>query len=244
MFNIVRGKKISQQIISQIRGLIFEGKLNPGDMLPPENVLMEQFDVSKQTLREALRALEFIGLIDIKKGTAGGPCIAEMDSAVAQEMLVNFLYFQNLSVAHLSEVRKIVEPPAAAMAASSMSKEELSALQCLIEQSREKHKSGIFVQDTDNLDLEFHRMIGRSTKNPLLIIVIDVVESLMQDRKKLQTLQEGFSLAILEAHERIYAALCERDAAKAAQEMTIHIEEVQKQLSSMGDSIIWTRTAR
>jgi GntR family transcriptional repressor for pyruvate dehydrogenase complex len=110
MFSTVRGNKISQQIIAQIRGMIFEGKLSTGDKLPPENILTEQFGVSRQTLREALRALEFIGLIEIKKGTAGGPCIAEMDSSIAQEMLANYLYFKNISVKQVSRSEELSNP--------------------------------------------------------------------------------------------------------------------------------------
>ena len=72
MFKIARTSTITQKIINQIRTAILEGKLKPGDVLPPEKELMEQFGVSKQTLRESLRALEHMGMIDVRKGIGGG----------------------------------------------------------------------------------------------------------------------------------------------------------------------------
>jgi GntR family transcriptional repressor for pyruvate dehydrogenase complex len=72
MFNAVRLNKASMQIISQIRGMIFEGRLSPGDRLPTEAALMEQFQVGKQTLKEALRSLEYMGLLQIRKGVTAG----------------------------------------------------------------------------------------------------------------------------------------------------------------------------
>ena len=117
MFNAVGFNKASQQIISQIRGLILEGKLSPGDRLPSENALTAQFQVSKQTLREALRALEYMGLIEIKKGVTGGAYVVEVDPGVAKEILTNFLFFKNLTIRNLSEIRKIIEPYAAGVAA-------------------------------------------------------------------------------------------------------------------------------
>ena len=135
MFDTIRSNKAPQQIKSQIRKLILEGKLLPGDKLSPENKLMEQFKVSKQTVREALRALEFIGLVEIDKGTTGGARIVEMDSRIALELLADFLYFKKLSFHHLAEARKIIEPYAAGIAAESMSDSEKDILKELIEQA-------------------------------------------------------------------------------------------------------------
>jgi GntR family transcriptional repressor for pyruvate dehydrogenase complex len=80
MFNSVKSNKISEHIIEQIRKAIFEGKLKPGDKLPPERELIENFGVSKATLREAMRSLEVLGFLEIRKGASGGAFVTEIDS--------------------------------------------------------------------------------------------------------------------------------------------------------------------
>lgn len=114
---MIGNNKASDLIICQIRKQILAGKLVPGDRLPAERLLMEQFNVSKQTLREALRVLEFLGLVEIKKEMTGGACILEIDNHTALDILSNFFYFKNLSIRDLAEVRKILEPHAASVAA-------------------------------------------------------------------------------------------------------------------------------
>ena len=228
MFNVIRSSKAPQLIISQIRKQIFEGKLVPGDRLPSESRLMEQFQVSKQTLREALRALEFIGLIEIKKGTTGGAYIAEMDSQIALEVLANFLYFKKLSINDMTEVRKIVEPYSTGIAAASMQDKDIDTLKNLIEKTRNEFNSDIDSNHSFNDDLEFHCVIARSTKNPLLILMVDFIESLMADKKTVISPSKEFRTSILEAHERIYNSIITRDSDRARTEMSRHITEVEE----------------
>ncbi len=136
MFKEVRQSTITQKIIFQIRTAILEGKLKPGDKLPPEKKLVEMFQVSKQTLREALRALEHMGLIDVKKGVGGGAFIVEVDIEVTKESLANFLYFKNLTIDNLSEFRKLIEPHAAKTAAEVITSKDLDHLRELNETAR------------------------------------------------------------------------------------------------------------
>jgi Transcriptional regulators len=234
MFDVIRSNKAPQQIISQIRKLILEGKLLPGDKLSPENKLMEQFNVSKQTLREALRALEFIGLIKIKKGTAGGANIVEMDSQIALELLANFLYFKKLSIRHLAEARKILEPYAAGVAAESMPDSEKAILRDLIKLAKEKYGNKDLSPNAFNYDLKFHCVIANSTKNPLLMLIVDFIESLMADSKSLIKPNKKMLASIVDAHERIYQAIVEKDSDRARTEMSRHIIEVEDYMLKLG----------
>jgi GntR family transcriptional regulator, transcriptional repressor for pyruvate dehydrogenase complex len=228
MFNVVRINKAPQLIISQIRKQIFEGKLLPGDKLPSERKLMEQFNVSKQTLREALRALEFIGLVEIIKGNTGGACIAEIDSQIALELLADFLYFKKLSMYQLTEARRLIEPYAAEIAATTITAADKKRLKDLIDQVRKEYDSGNYTKQLYNNDLEFHCVITNSTKNPLLMLMVDFIESLMSDAKSLVNMKKNMMLSILEAHERIYRAIDKGNAGLARQEMSKHIDEVEK----------------
>ena len=84
MFQSAKPNKSSEHIIEQIRKAIFEGQLKPGDRLPPERELTQSFEVSKATLREALRSLEVLGFLEIRKGAAGGPFVTEVDMRKAE----------------------------------------------------------------------------------------------------------------------------------------------------------------
>ena len=79
MFISVKSDKVSQHIIDQIRNAIFDGRLKPGDKLPSERELIENFKVGKATLREALRSLEVLGFLEIRKGVSGGAFVTEVD---------------------------------------------------------------------------------------------------------------------------------------------------------------------
>ena len=98
MFESARQNKTTDIIIERIRTAILEGKLKPGDKLPPEKELGDQFGVSRQTMRESLRALEHMGLIILKKGSGGGAFIVEVERQVATQNLANYLYFKNLTI--------------------------------------------------------------------------------------------------------------------------------------------------
>ena len=242
MFNTVRISKASQVIISQIRNQLFEGKLVLGDKLPPENILMEQFQVSKQTLREALRVLECHGLIEIRQGIGGGAQITEMDIEIAKDMLANFLYFKNLSIQDLSEVRKIIDPFAARKAAECPSPERLKKMKEFIEVSEKalRDESAHF-ETSSRSDLGFHRVIAEST-NPILVLIVDFVESLMADVKALLKPDVEFSNCVLEAHKSIYDAILNGDPERASSEMYRHVLDVERKLITLGEkSDLWRR---
>ncbi len=233
MFSSIRNNKASDLIVSQIRKQIFAGKLVPGDRLPAERQLMEQFSVSKQTLREAMRVLEFLGLVEIKKGVTGGACIAEIDSYVALDVLANFLYFKKLSLNNLAQVRKIVEPQTAAIAAKSMSGDQLRQLRRYIDRSREQYELGKDSEEPFNNELDFHCVIARSTNNPLLVLMVEFVESLMSDKKTMVKLDQPFLRSVIEDHERIYEAIRDQDSERAQLEMYNHIIKVEAAMEKM-----------
>lgn len=243
MFNAVRVNKASQQIVSQIRNQVFEGKLAPGDKLPPENVLMEQFHVSKQTLREALRALEYLGLIGIRQGTGGGAQIIEVDTEIAKDILANFLYFKNLSLDELSEVRRVIEPYTAARAAESPTTPlVLNKLKESIDVSAKGLAEQSGPEQMSKYDLRFHRIIAEAGNNPILVLIVDFVESLMADVKSVLKPDASFSNAVLEAHKRIYRAILNKDGKRASAEMHQHIVEVESSLAMLGEKgDVWKR---
>jgi GntR family transcriptional regulator, transcriptional repressor for pyruvate dehydrogenase complex len=236
MFKEVRQSTVTQKIISQIRTAILEGKLQPGDKLPSEKDLVEQFQVSKQSLREAMRALEHIGLLVVRKGIGGGAFIVEVDVEVAKESLTNYLYFKNLSIEDLSEFRKLLEPHAAAKAAESISARQLQELAELNRSAIDNLKNDRIYEASQD-EFSFHRFIAKQTGNPLLYLTLDFVESMLEDFKKLFVPDKAFYDEVLQYHERIYQAILNRDTEKAASVMLAHVDQVERELLKIKENI-------
>ena len=235
MFATARQQKATQIIIDQIRTAILDGRLSPGDRLPPERELGEQFQVSKQTLRESMRALEHMGFIEVRKGVGGGAFIVEVDTTVASRNLANYLYFKNLTIENLSEMRRIMEPYAAARAAEHISSADLSRLRQLNVSTR-KHLDAADWAAVSRDEITFHRVIARQTQNPMLTLVLEFVETLLEDFKTILKPDSDFMAAVLTAHESILAAIGDGDAALASERMLTHVVDVETYLSRLKKS--------
>ena len=236
MFKVIRQSKITQKIISQIRTAILSGALKPGDKLPSEKELMVAFQVSKQTLRESLRALEHQGLLMIRKGTGGGAYVVEVDVEVTKQCLANFLYFKDLTIQDLSTIRKLLEPHAAKKAAEDISQEGLERLKQLNDQAVTELKKNFAHYSTQN-EIKFHLIIAENTNNPILLLVLDFVESLLEDFKDLLKPDEKFSKSVIDSHIRIYDAIAGKDSKRAEKEMLDHVQEVEDYMLQLKDNI-------
>jgi GntR family transcriptional repressor for pyruvate dehydrogenase complex len=232
MFKSVKSNKISEHIVEQIRKAIFEARLKPGDKLPAEKELMKTFHVSKATLREALRSLEILGFLEIRKGASGGAFVTEVDMKKARDSFTNFLLFKNLSLKNLSEVRLILEPYVAEKAALSITEEDLKRLEKLNKECDYVLKNNIPIESRKN-EIEYHRIIGSISGNPILMFILDFVENLLIDTKEILQPGKEFSQKVLNAHNRIYKALLEREPKKAREEMIKHVREVEKNLLAL-----------
>jgi GntR family transcriptional repressor for pyruvate dehydrogenase complex len=108
MFKSAKSNRISHNILRQIREAILTGGLKPGDRLPSEKELSENFGVSKASLREAIRSLEALGLVDVRQGVAGGAFIKEVDIETARDSLFNYIFFQNPSIHEFTQLRALI----------------------------------------------------------------------------------------------------------------------------------------
>jgi GntR family transcriptional repressor for pyruvate dehydrogenase complex len=232
MFKSIKHIKISENISRQIRKAILGGKLIPGDKLPSENQLIKKFRVSKLTLREALRNLESLGLIETRKGKSGGIFITEVDMEKAKESFSNFLFFKNFNLKNLIEIGFILEPYVVAKAANAIDQEGLERLGNLIEESDNILKRNISIRIQKN-EIEFDHIIRGSTRNPILFFILYFIESLLLEAKKVLHTNKQFSTRVLNSHKRIYEALVERDVEKARNETIKHLREVEKNLLTL-----------
>ena len=232
MFQEVWRGKASFNIIHQVRQAVLSGALKAGDKLPPEKELLSQFGVSKHTLREALRGLEAIGLLCIRKGAGGGPVVMEVDMETAKDSLVNFLHFKNISIQELSEVRRVLEPYLARVAAERMENDQIEKLSDLNRTCRDaltqNEKSACA-----EFEVEFHTMLAKASGNPVLILILDLVNNLLKDLKHIIKPDGHFSEKVLYAHERILDALRAHDPEAAERHMFQHVCAVEGDLAEI-----------
>jgi GntR family transcriptional regulator, transcriptional repressor for pyruvate dehydrogenase complex len=223
MFVYAKSNKVYEHVVEQIRMAIFDGSLKLGDKLPSEKELIDKFRVSRGTLREALRSLESTGVLEIRKGVAGGPYITEIGVDRAKENFIDFFRFKKLLLEHLVEVRMMLEPAMAAKVAQIITPESLDHLRESIERCRDTIKT----RNMENLRegfLAFHGIIADVTGNPILAFLLDVIKTLpVSGLDPGKQLTRKLAQEILEDHIRIYEALSEANPEKTGEAMTQHI---------------------
>ena len=156
-----------------------------------------------------------MGLIDIRKGSGGGAFVVEVEIEFAKKSLANYLYTRELTIHHLTEVRKTIEPQAAKQAAMTIDDIDLKRLEeihSLTGKYLSAEKSREFSAEAQG----FHRVISECTRNPLFILLTDFIESLLKDFKDELKLDEKFCRSVHEAHEKIFRAIAKRDPELAA----------------------------
>jgi len=217
-----KSEKVSDRIIAQIRDAILSGQLKPGDKLASEKELMTQFEVSKATMREALRVLEVIGLIEIRKGTAGGAFVAEVDMKTTIHSLINFIHFQPVSIREITMLRFLIEPTVARVAAAGITDEDVLNLKKIIGENVLSGRSEL------SKEIGFHRYLARMAGNTLLTLLIDFIDNLLEDIKGRLDLGSAFYTEVREAHQIILECLIQKDPVAAGIAMTndlLHVGE-------------------
>ena len=224
-------EKISDHIIEQIRDAVLSGRFKPGDRLASENELIDQFGVSKATMREALRVLEVMGLIEIRKGVGGGVFIAEVEMKTTINSIINFLHFKSVSIKDITMLRYLLEPSAAQIAASKITEEDIEKLEGII------GEQAIDPQAEVLRGIRFHRYLTRMTQHPILILIMDFIDNLLRDIKSRLKLDPDFYDKVRQSHRRILECLINKDGAGARREMIADLLETENYLSGLtGDA--------
>jgi DNA-binding FadR family transcriptional regulator len=173
IFKKAKQNRIFQDVVEQIQEAIISGRLQAGQQLPPERELKEQFNVSRGTLREALRVLEQKGLIEIKTGVAGGAIVRGVSTEQVTESLALLIRFKKVSLKDLAEFRRGIEGDVAAIAARRAGTEDVARLKGLVAKAQQQLEAGPTEwDDFIRTDEEIHGAICEITGNPLFISVL------------------------------------------------------------------------
>jgi GntR family transcriptional repressor for pyruvate dehydrogenase complex len=177
-------------------------------------------------MREAQRVLEAMGLIEIRKGTAGGSFVAEVDMRTTTHSIINFLHFQKVSVKEITMLRYLYEPPVAQLAALRRTDEDIEKLRSIID--------GSLVSADGNRPkgINFHHYLVRIAGNPILSLIVDLVDNLIQSikEKHKQDLSPEFYQRLRKDHEVVLECLIQKDPFAAAVAISNDILEVDRYL--------------
>jgi DNA-binding FadR family transcriptional regulator len=168
MFQTAKPTKVFQEVVAQIEEAILTGRIKTGQTLPSERDLKETFQISRGTLREALRVLEQKGLIEIRLGVGGGSVVRDVDAGRVSESLGLLIRSQKVSLLHLAEFREAVEGSIAAQAAERRNPSDIRKLKDLIDVARGCLEFGRQRRDEFlEVDKQIHMTIAATTRNPI-----------------------------------------------------------------------------
>ena len=226
MFTPVKSTKVYEHVINQIQEMVMDDRLKKGDKLPPERELAELLGVSRTSIREALRALQVMGLIESKQGE-GNFIRSNFDDTLFQPLSVIFK-LQESKPEEILELRKMLEIETAALAAHKITDQEIEELRIIMNQLKECEDEDTKVR----LDKKFHYKIADISKNSLIVNILSVISSLMdffiKDARKIILSNKENSEILIKHHEDIYKALSERNASEASIYMAKHMEFIYK----------------
>jgi GntR family transcriptional repressor for pyruvate dehydrogenase complex len=221
----VKRQKLHEQVAESLRALVTEGKLKPGDALPPERDLAKQFGVSRVTVREALRVLQLWGLVEARHG--GGNYIRELSLEQLVAPLTAIITHNRGLRDELLDARLIFEPAICRLAALRCTDEDLDCIEAIVmRQSRRVEQGELAVEE----DSEFHLALARATGNGIVVQVIQTINDLLLESRLRSLKTFDRPRRSLDGHRRIVAALRKRDADAARQAMHDHIVEIAQTL--------------
>lgn len=228
LFSRVSVGRISEVIVDQIRLLMRQGQLKPGDRLPAERDLCERFGVSRVTVREALRMLESSGLVEIRVGARGGAFVTAPTSDRVGEGLADLLSLSVISAADTTEVRLILEVGIVPLVCERATAEDLDELDRICERAQSALRAGTFTMD---MSAEFHARVAQATHNPAVVMLVESFRGplLMSLERARETAPEMGRLGT-EEHKRFVNAVRKQDCDAATDIMREHLQRTARRV--------------
>ncbi|MGI4812068.1 MAG: FadR/GntR family transcriptional regulator [Janthinobacterium lividum] len=240
VFTPVRSPRAFEEITAQIRALVANGRLRPGDRLPAERDLAARLGVSRNTLREALRSLEISGLLALRKGSSGGSFIVPGNGDVVVNGLRDLFYLGAITPTQLTEARVWIEEIVIRVACERATDEDFAALDDNIADAERALASGDFVLRAE-LHVEFHSLLARATHNPVLAITMEGMLAIVrQFVARIGFHENDYTLP---SRRRFMPLLRARDVGGARSEMHEHLEQIhQVYLSKLDAAVVISAT--
>src|SRR5579864_7509532 len=224
VYKLVRTSRLYEQIVQQIEESILKGDLKAGDQLPAERELAQRFGVSRTAVREAVKALREKGLVEAYSGR--GTFITDGTSqAIRQSLGLMVKIGQPNGSTHLAEVRAILEPEIAALAATRIQEQHLALMREAVAVMDRNH------DDPDayiEADLDFHLALAEAADNPLILSLLDSIVGLLREQRMRIFQVEGGPSRGQYHHKRILKAVELRNPEKAREAMRAHLLQIRE----------------
>lgn len=233
-FQAIRPGRAFEDIATQIRAELAAGRLKVGSRLPSERALSEQFSVSRNTLREALRSLEHAGLIRLQKGSRGGAFISERSGQAVVTGLLDLYHVGAIGPAQLTQARIWVESIIVREACQRATPEDLAELYKNIEQAQAAATAGDFdLRAATHID--FHRILARMTGNPIMVVMMDALLTVLLHF--IRSIGEKDNPYTLPSRRRFMKHMEEGDVEAAVSEMETMLKRLEKSSLSRLESL-------
>ena len=224
MYKVIQASRLYEQIVQQIEESILKGELNEGSQLPAERDLAKQFGVSRTAVREAIKALQEKGLVDAFPGR--GTFVTNGTSNSMRRSLDRIIKSgEPDGLAHLVEVREILEPEIAALAAVRATEQDLTAMrEALDVMDNAGRDSDAFIE----ADLDFHLALAEAAANPIVLSLIDSIVGLLREQRLRIFRIPGGPECGQDHHKRILEAIQRHDPQGARAAMHAHLSQVRE----------------
>ncbi len=219
MLKTTQKRKVYQEILLEINQIIKEDRLRPGDKLPSERELSERLQVGRSSVREALRALELLGLITTRHGE--GTFVQHYRHNKLIDILGYYVLSDFKTKKDLIEMRKILELDAVRLACQRATEKHFEEMERILEESERKVKEGKIPTEED---YQFHRMIARSSRNSVLHRIWAPVVEYSKTIREDSLSREGRAVQAIREHREIMDAIKRRDVAEAEKQMAQHLD--------------------
>jgi len=237
LFQKVAPVRIFEQAVEQLRDLIVSGRLKPGDRLPTEQVLCRQLNISRSTVREALRVLEAEGWVEVRRGM-GSFIVERPVTILPRSEIGQWLESHRTAIEQVIQVRESIEPSAAELAALNSTPEELHNIQNLvvdlasiIDQIRQRGDEALYSQ-LAQVDTSFHQAIAEASDNDLMVELISQILPMFYQSDLAVLFVTGRMDMILSEHQAIANAIAAGDAAAARQAMQEHLYQIRRSMEN------------
>jgi GntR family transcriptional regulator, transcriptional repressor for pyruvate dehydrogenase complex len=229
-FEAITPARAVDEISAQVRTMIASGKLKPGDRLPSERELAVRLGVSRNTLRESLRALEHAGIVEMRKGATGGAFVLPGSSNVIVSGLQDLYHLGAITPQQLTEARIWLSEIVVRIACERATEEEIEALEANIEAAAH----AVDFDQRAQLNRRFHVILARATHNPIMAITMESVMAVFGNF--IARIGPGDNPFILPSRRRFMKHLRARDAKAAVAEMTKVLSRLQTKYLGQWDS--------
>jgi DNA-binding FadR family transcriptional regulator len=225
MFKPIKKAKVYEEIVTKIKDMVEKGRFKSGDQLPVERELAEVFRVSRSSVREALRSLESQGFIESRQGD--GTYIASQPVESLVSPLASVIFTEKDDQMELFEMRRMIEPDLAYLAAERATEEEIAMMAEVLDLQEEKIARG---ESGTDVDKNFHYIMARATKNKVLLRITDNIIDLLAESREQYLQVEGRPQKSIMRHREVLDAIRAGDPERAEKCMLEHLMDIETSL--------------